>query len=126
MSKIGWGGFMQKYIVKKALRDEMLKINLHDFAVKKDELFFLYIPNEAGREKVFLSKEMGKASDEILKRFLKKLDPIYKNIFFDLKQSYSKILTLMFIYLRTNYGSLKKGGFSFDSSRRCHGTSLGI
>lgn len=106
---------MQKYIVEKASRAQMLGGNIHDFAIKKDKLFFLYIPSETGSQARFLSEKMGEASDEILWCFLKKLDPVYKNIFSDLNESYLKILTLMFIYLRTNYGSLEKGGFSFCS-----------
>lgn len=106
---------MQKYIVEKTSRDEMLWETRHDFAIKNDKLFYIYIPSETGIEVTFLAEKMGKASDEILECFLKKLDPIYKNIFSDLNQRYLKILTLMFIYLRINYGNLEKGGFSFCS-----------
>ena len=106
---------MQKYVVEKATLDAMLAGKSHDFAIKKDKSFFLYIPDSAGSEKVFLSREMGKVADEILEKFLKKLNPIYKNIFSDLKQSYLKIITLMFAYLDINYGGLKEGGFSFCS-----------
>ena len=106
---------MQKYIVEKTSRDEMLWEARHDFAIKNDKLFYIYIPSETGIEVTFLAEKMGKASDEILECFLKKLDPIYKNIFSDLNEIYLKILTLMFIYLRANYGSLEKGGFSFCS-----------
>ena len=67
---------MQKYVVEKATLDAMLAGKSHDFAIKKDKSFFLYIPDETGTEKVFLSKEMGKVADEILEKFLKKLDII--------------------------------------------------
>lgn len=106
---------MKKYDVKEVLMSEMIERNDYDFAIKEDDEFKLYIPDDSGKKKVFLDERMGDYANEILEEFLIGLDSIYKDIFSDKEVIYVKIITLMFIYLHLNYGSLKNGGFSFCS-----------
>ncbi|MCF0125077.1 MAG: hypothetical protein HUJ68_04860 [Clostridia bacterium] len=95
--------------------EDMLSRNDYAFAVRESDSFKLYIPDENGSKYTLLNEKMKGDSDDLLVGFYNQVNPVFKDVFKDKKQSVVKVLTLMFLFLKVNYGDLVKGGFSYAS-----------
>lgn len=106
---------MNKYIINQVDLSEMLKQNNYSFAFKNEEGFDLYIESNVGNEFCVLKNEMGSSCDSLLFSFLKDMKPVYKYIFCNQTDQVIKVISIMLMFLKINYGSIKNGGFSFCS-----------
>lgn len=94
--------------------DEMLQRKDYLFSINIDEntyQLFEKVGNIADKQKM-LSAKMGDVSDEFLNDYLCKMQEWFKKINKENRPDIEEVLKLMFIFLKMNYGDLKKGGLS--------------